>query len=280
MLFLCSHCDHTAKVKKNAIWHFIRMHIPVEQVPFSCSLCGYRAKKLQQLQNHVKGYSTHYMRKLTCPDMRDEAFFMQSKNPYRVNIGQDIVMQIEEKQSVVEVEKNEETVQEEKREEEKDVRDEECVQKKDLLQKALDICDINEESMFVPDYQEEEELEAEKVVVVQRTEGSMQTEEVETKEESMQTDVMWEEWERKKKMENKAFGEYIGRLEKRLKEKDIEIERLREELRREKRKRTEEYGVDESYGLDEFEEMWRRRKESPERKKIRSVVCRPDRRRY
>ena len=83
--------------------------------------------------------------------MRDEAFFMQSKNPYRVNIGQDIVMQIEEKQSVGEVEKNEEIVQEEKREEEKDVRDEECVPKKDLLKKALDICDINEESMFEPD---------------------------------------------------------------------------------------------------------------------------------
>ena len=52
-------------------------------------------------------------------------------------------------------------VQEEKGEKEKDVRAEESVPKK-----ALHICDINEESMFQPDYQkEEEELEAEKVEV-------------------------------------------------------------------------------------------------------------------
>ena len=63
------------------------------------------------------------------------------------------------------------------------------------------------------------------MVVVQKTEGSTQTEEVETKEGSLQTEVISEEWERKKKMENKAFGEYIGRLEKRLKEKDTEIKR-------------------------------------------------------
>ena len=52
------------------------------------------------------------------------------------------------------------------------------VPKKDLLKKALDMCDINEESMFEPDYQEE--LEKEKVVVEKRV-GRTQTEVVEKK---------------------------------------------------------------------------------------------------
>ena len=51
---------------------------------------------------------------------------------------------------------------------------------------------------------------------------------MEKKAGSVQTEVIWEEWERKK-MENKAFGDYIGRLEKRLKEKDREIERRAQE---------------------------------------------------
>ena len=80
-------------------------------------------------------------------------------------------------------------------------------------------------------------------------------------------------------MENRGFGDYRERLEKKLREKDREIERLREQLKRERDSR-QEFGVDGSYGMDEFEEMWARRG-SPEKKRMKSVVFRPERsRRY
>ena len=163
-----------------------------------------------------------------------------------------------------------------RQETEEEVAEESGEKGQDLLERAITLCDINEEVEFSPDYEEEEE-EEEEIVTEEKEEEIVMAKKVE--EKCVQTEMVWEDVERKRRMENRGFGDYIERLEKKLREKDREIERLREQLKRERDSR-QEFGVDGSYGMDEFEEMWARRG-SPEKKKMKSVVFRPERsRRY
>ena len=300
MLFVCSKCDHAVKQKKSAIWHYLRVHVEVNLVPFSCSLCGYRAMKYSQLKNHIKGYQNHWMRKLTCLEMKDEEFFQRSLNPYHVVLGRDVLVRGGSEEQTMEEEVRRIAAEEEEEEKEnrepaeqrgveeekenkgcseetvEEVAEESGEKGQDLLERAITLCDINEEVEFSPDYEEEEE-EEEEIVTEEKEEEIIMVKKVE--EKCVQTEMVWEDVERKRRMENRGFGDYIERLEKKLREKDREIERLREQLKRERDSR-QEFGVDGSYGMDEFEEMWASRG-SPEKKRMKSVVFRPERsRRY
>ena len=45
--------------QRGMVCHFIRRHAPLEQVPFSCSLCGYRACRLGHLKKHFSIFADH-----------------------------------------------------------------------------------------------------------------------------------------------------------------------------------------------------------------------------
>lgn len=92
----CSQCSHTTKTKKAMIAHFLAQHVPAEKAPFRCSLCGFVSHKLVSLQGHVMRYQAHVLRKLTCPDIDDSTFFVQSRKPYHVRIGRDYFKQVQQ----------------------------------------------------------------------------------------------------------------------------------------------------------------------------------------
>ena len=83
-VYKCRKCDFQGQ-KQAAHWHIIKMHCDAEQVPFYCSLCNYRANNLKSLQQHVKGFKPHLGRRATIPEcVEDESFFKQADHPYQV----------------------------------------------------------------------------------------------------------------------------------------------------------------------------------------------------
>ena len=128
-MYYCSKCDHEAKNKRSAIWHYLRLHTPKERVPFSCSLCGYVAMTRKQLESHIKGYQTHIMRRMTVlATIPDNQFFQMALHPYSVTVGfnnSDILtkkmtkMAVSVERMTVEEKKVEEKVEEKRVDEEK-----------------------------------------------------------------------------------------------------------------------------------------------------------------
>ena len=134
--------------------------------------------KYSQLKNHIKGYQNHWMRKLTCPEMKDEEFFQRSLNPYHVVLGRDVVVRggseeqtMEEEVRMIVAEEQEEEKENRKPAEQRGVEEEkenkgcseETVEEvaeesgekgQDLFEQAITLCDINEEVEFSPDYEE------------------------------------------------------------------------------------------------------------------------------
>jgi hypothetical protein len=56
-------CTFKAHSKKSIKWHVIRHHLPLESVPFHCSVCKYRAKIKSQLLRHFESnnYKKHQL---------------------------------------------------------------------------------------------------------------------------------------------------------------------------------------------------------------------------
>lgn len=56
-------CNFKAHSKKTIKWHVIRHHLPLESVPFHCSVCKYRAKNKSQLLRHFEtsNYQKHQL---------------------------------------------------------------------------------------------------------------------------------------------------------------------------------------------------------------------------
>ena len=283
-MYYCSKCDHEAKNKRSAIWHYLRLHTPKERVPFSCSLCGYVAMTRKQLESHIKGYQNHIMRRMTVlATIPDNQFFQMALHPYTVTVGSnntDILTKkmtkmavsverntIDEKKVEENVQETEKRVDEEKMEKVQENVDEKIdeekmemdeveekienkVEEKTEKKEDVDRCGVTEETLFVPDYEDSASL---------MNDVCMQTEEMPVFQE------------------NRSLGDYIVRLEEKLKRKDREIENLKTQLVDERRKsRDVYYGADGRYGLREFEEMYEEesRRMSPRKKKLKSVIVR------
>ena len=150
----CNLCEYVGN-KRSAIWHVIKEHAESEEVPFSCSLCKFRAPSMKKLKSHVKGYKPHLLLKEGMVQ-EDEDYFRISNRPKCVTWGTGgkedltIILKCVKEEKI--------TVQEQKVEVKKQS---ECVREERVEERAMDVCD--DESKFIPDYEECEEDEEEKV---------------------------------------------------------------------------------------------------------------------
>lgn len=72
--------------KKDAIRHVIMQHAPLNEVPFHCNLCSYRATNMKALNRHANTFKKHIELSNTL-EGSDEQYFINSYNPYNVTWG-------------------------------------------------------------------------------------------------------------------------------------------------------------------------------------------------
>ena len=65
------------------IIHFMKMHAPLDGVPFSCKLCGYRSLSKSKWEKHLTTVIPHL---IANPDSSVD-YCLSSENSYRVTIG-------------------------------------------------------------------------------------------------------------------------------------------------------------------------------------------------
>ena len=70
---------------------FIRRHAPLDQVPFSCSLCGYRACRLGHLKKHFSTFADH-KKAAESICVSDDECIQKAEVPYRVRWAGDLTI--------------------------------------------------------------------------------------------------------------------------------------------------------------------------------------------
>ena len=104
----CSKCDFSSNLQ-TCIRHFIMKHVDPSDVPFYCTLCGFRATNVKLFNQHLKKSKVHL--KLV-KDGEDEKCFLQKGKHYNVTWGKadsDLIEQ-NEKDVIVQEEKEDEDI--------------------------------------------------------------------------------------------------------------------------------------------------------------------------
>ena len=85
--YKCMVCGEVG-TQRGMVWHFIRRHAPLEQVPFSCSLCGYRACRLGHLKKQFSTFADH-KKAAEGISVSDDECIQKAEVPYRVRWAED-----------------------------------------------------------------------------------------------------------------------------------------------------------------------------------------------
>lgn len=84
MQFSCSKCDVTGKLQM-CIRHFLMSHVPVDGIPFYCTLCGFKATTLGQYNSHLKKSKIH--KKLLAEEDNQQQSYLVEGRLYNVTWG-------------------------------------------------------------------------------------------------------------------------------------------------------------------------------------------------
>ena len=85
-----AHRQYTCKIcrkvdrKGRLAGHILKYHIPMDRVPFSCSLCNFRCIEKAELLQHVTGYQRHKEELKRCKVTDQAAVLHRSTNPMNV----------------------------------------------------------------------------------------------------------------------------------------------------------------------------------------------------
>ena len=81
-----------SKKKTPLMFHILKEHRTTEEVPFYCSLCGYKAFKRDQLERHLHTFPLHWKTKtIQQPAADDRPFFTENPKPVEIENGRDYV---------------------------------------------------------------------------------------------------------------------------------------------------------------------------------------------
>ncbi|KAH3693583.1 hypothetical protein DPMN_081017 [Dreissena polymorpha] len=82
--YRCRACGKIDR-KSRVIGHVLKYHVPMDKVPFSCSLCNFRCLEQQELMDHVRKYRRHVdeARKHSVPDTT--TLLNQAAQPIAIN---------------------------------------------------------------------------------------------------------------------------------------------------------------------------------------------------
>ncbi|VDH91882.1 Hypothetical predicted protein [Mytilus galloprovincialis] len=252
-MFACNGnlCTFKTTSKKIMKWHVIRHHMPLESVPFHCTLCQYRAKNFMQLNKHFDqqkhklmnlqqnlspeqciGTSKPYELTFT-HDKRGDVQILQAES-----IPEEIVVQTEESVSLSDVVTIEETTH----------------ITEDILQKAVKYAEIQEEEDFIPDY---DDYSIDDTTVINKPkDNSCQTDEDLVQRVSLLEEQLKMERE-SHKIETNKLADFIERLQTRLEKKEEEVKNLNSMIVTiDEYENLPKYGTRSSHALDGFEELW------------------------
>ncbi|KAH3701642.1 hypothetical protein DPMN_076632 [Dreissena polymorpha] len=56
--YRCRACGKADR-KSRVVDHVLKYHVPMDRVPFSCSLCNFRCLEQHELMDHVRKYRRH-----------------------------------------------------------------------------------------------------------------------------------------------------------------------------------------------------------------------------
>ena len=89
--FRCNECGDE-KPKAPLMFHILKVHREVAEVPFYCSLCGFKAFRREQLERHVQSFPLHLKIKGVQNTCRpDSDFFIENKYPREIEAGRDFI---------------------------------------------------------------------------------------------------------------------------------------------------------------------------------------------
>ena len=252
-------CAFTTTSQKTAIWHVLCNHAPEDQVPFYCSLCGFKTQKKKLLYKHVSTYKPHVEMKTEYPNIMDELFFHITENPYFVTFDTENAdfstcfteSVLEDQPEITDSVQSELNTVSGDQPEVNSASDQQVA----IVEEIVEIVNIP---------QLVGEGEDTNIDDINSTENEKDSQIQELKRE---LNVM----KGAHAAEMKRMGSFVERIEARLDRRNKEIEKLREEF-----KRQEPF-------VQGFDEMWEREKarpkrpvfideNSPPKKKIKSVV--------
>ncbi len=87
--YQCTRCG-LKEVKGRIEAHIYKLHVPLEQSPFYCSLCMFRCNNEKQLLSHVKGYKGHRAR-IERGEKDSPRYLHRSTVPYKLSASIDYV---------------------------------------------------------------------------------------------------------------------------------------------------------------------------------------------
>lgn len=89
-VYRCTKCTYRSE-KLTTVFHILKVHLELEDVPASCSLCGYRCFSSRQLEAHVRTYRRHStLRERRRETRPDAVFFTYRPNARGVINGVDM----------------------------------------------------------------------------------------------------------------------------------------------------------------------------------------------
>ena len=90
--YKCTQCDFQAELRR-ACYHFLKVHLPNEDVQYYCTLCGFRAVNEDHLRCHPDSFQEHNrLRRKLQHDRPDESFYSQRPDARGVIRGVDVVV--------------------------------------------------------------------------------------------------------------------------------------------------------------------------------------------
>ena len=96
----CTKCPYEGELRKSC-FHFMKCHLPMVDVPFYCTLCGYRSFNERQLEQHTTEFGLHEKLRKERPNIPDSVYLIKNPNARGVIKNVDVVCRsLEESRNV------------------------------------------------------------------------------------------------------------------------------------------------------------------------------------
>ncbi|KAH3750538.1 hypothetical protein DPMN_185065 [Dreissena polymorpha] len=85
-----------AERRSRMVAHVLKFHVPLDRIPFSCSLCNFRYVEVNELVDHVRKYQRHLeeVKRLGIPDTK--VVLNRSDRPININHYMEEVGEVED----------------------------------------------------------------------------------------------------------------------------------------------------------------------------------------
>lgn len=101
--YKCNRCENFIGERAKVVSHVYKLHVPLEEAPFYCTLCLFRCQRQKELTKHVRGFVPHLNRQEALEKLGPvdaKLFLKQSTKPYAIQESDMVRLSREESESI------------------------------------------------------------------------------------------------------------------------------------------------------------------------------------